>query len=426
LIRVAAEKDKMHILAGSAVEPGAILMYHPLIVKDHYSGLLAVVLDKELVDDEQVRRSIQLAVNLLENNLILQSELEVMHTENAFLSDLVQRAGSLDISATSEALIATLVRLVKGVLTFDRLTISLESTEGQDKLRIEWVEGSEESPQPGFTFDATGVVHGEVYGQAQAMNFGTLEESGYEGRFEAGDIKGTQLTSFAGVPLMEAGIPKGTIALESRAKDHFSSRDLEILHAIVQVYGTALCWTQRYQEVHAMATVDGLTQLLNHRSFMERFEEELERATRYGETMTFLMLDLDHFKQVNDSYGHLHGDYVLWQTAQLLRSCIRKPDIAGRYGGEEFGVIIINASKRDSLTTAERVRSSIAEYQFENDGIQNRISVSIGMSEYPADGQDTNTLVQRADEAMYAVKRQGGNAVISYTEEMDHAEEKEE
>ena len=107
-----------------------------------------------------------------------------------------------------------------------------------------------------------------------------------------------------------------------------------------------------------------------------------------------------------------------------MRACIRKADIAGRYGGEEFSVIIINASKRDSLTTAERIRSSIAEYQFENDGIQNRISVSIGMSEYPTDGDDINTLIRCADDAMYMVKHQGGNGVISYSQEQNEKERK--
>ena len=166
-----------------------------------------------------------------------------------------------------------------------------------------------------------------------------------------------------------------------------------------------------------MATIDGLTQLLNHRSLLERFGIELERASRYGHTMTFLMLDLDHFKVVNDTHGHLFGDYVLWQTSQLIRSCIRKADIAGRYGGEEFGVIIINSDKQSSRLTAERIRKSIAEYRFENEGAKIRISVSIGMSEYPMDGDDINTLIKCADDAMYIVKHQGGNAVISYSEE---------
>jgi len=340
-----------------------------------------------------------------------------VHAENTFLSDLVNRAGNLDISATSEVVVDTLVRLVKDALTFDRLTISTQCVDAQEGLQIDRVEGLEDDYAPGYSYAVSGVVHGEVFRQAQPINIGQLEASGYEGRFAAGDFQRTTLTSFLGVPIMEAAVPRGTVALESTARDHFSAADMGILKAIVQVCGTALCWNKRYREMHAMATIDGLTQLLNHRSFIERFGIEIERASRYNETLTFLMLDLDQFKRVNDTHGHLFGDHVLWQTAQLIRSCIRKPDIAGRYGGEEFGVIILNADKQTSLPTAERIRNSIAEFQFKSEGAETRISVSIGISEYPTDGLDINTLIRCADDAMYMVKRRGGNAVTSCSEE---------
>ncbi|UCD39136.1 MAG: sensor domain-containing diguanylate cyclase [Fidelibacterota bacterium] len=417
-----SDKDTVQIFSGLEQHSAASILLHPLIKDEQLAGLLTVVLKDEPDDHEQVQRAVSLAGSILQNNLILKSRLDVMDAQNAFLSDLVHHTSSLDIASTSDALFDTLVRLLGGVLSFDRLTISTQSGEVQEGLQIDWVAGLEDNYKPDFAYTPEGVVHGEVFRQAQSMVIGCLEESDYEGRFQPGDFKDSKLVSFLGVPLMAVGIPKGTLALESTTRDHFTTQDLGILDSIAQVYGAALWWTQRYQEVHALATVDGLTQLLNHRWFMSRFGEELERASRYGETMTFLMLDLDHFKNVNDTYGHLHGDYVLWQTAQLVRSCIRKADIAGRYGGEEFGVIIINASKYESLNTAERIKNSISDFAFDNDGIQSRITVSIGMSEYPADGKDVNTLIQRADEAMYAVKRRGGNAIISYSQEIESKE----
>jgi diguanylate cyclase (GGDEF)-like protein len=250
-----------------------------------------------------------------------------------------------------------------------------------------------------------------------------MQESDYQGRFVKGDFRKSKLRSFMGVPIIETGIAKGTVAVESLAQDQYNEKDLQLLKSIVQVYGTAICWLKRYQEAHAMATVDGLTQLLNHRFFMERFAEEVERAARYGGAITYLMIDLDHFKQVNDTYGHLHGDYVLWQISQLIRACIRKADIAGRYGGEEFGVIIINAGKQESFTTADRIRQTIADYKFKNNGVENRVSASIGMAEYPMDGHDVNTLILRADQAMYTVKRRGGNEVLSYSADLNQQHE---
>ena len=412
-------EETARFLTRSRIDPDTIVVARPLFTGEERAGLLVVKLQQKPDDEAQVQHFINQAARMIENNLILNSEMGAMLAENTFLSDLVSRTGNLDISSTLEALIDTLVRLVKDALTFDRLTISTLSTETQERLQIDRVEGLEDDYSAGYTYATADVVHGEVFRQALPMNIGRLKTSGYKGRFAAGDLKKTRLTSFLGVPLMEAGVPRGIVALESVAKDHFSPTDMEILKAIIQVYGTALCWSQRYQEVRAMATIDGLTQLLNHRSFMERFGVELERASRYGSTMTFLMLDLDHFKVVNDTHGHLFGDYVLWQTAQLIRLSIRKPDIAGRYGGEEFGVIILNSAKQSSRSTAERIRKSIAEYRFENEGATIRITVSIGMSEYPTDGDDINTLIKYADDAMYVVKRRGGNAVISYSEEPD-------
>ncbi|UCH62999.1 MAG: diguanylate cyclase [Fidelibacterota bacterium] len=415
-----SDEEAARFLAGSRKGPDTLVIARSLSADEEHAGLLVVKLPQEPDDKAQVQHYIDQAARMVENNLLLNSKMGAIYAENTFLSDLVSKAGNLDISSTSEVLIDTLVRLVKEAMTFDRFTISTLSKETKERLQIDRVEGLKDDYLEGYTYTTAGVAHGEVFMQARPINIGRLKTSGYKGRFVAGDLKKTPLTSFLGVPLMEAGVPRGILALESVAKDHFSPTDMGILKAISQVYGTALCWSQRYQEVRAIATIDGLTQLLNHRSFMERFGIELERASRYSDTMTFLMLDLDSFKRVNDTHGHLFGDYVLWQTSQLIRSCIRKADIAGRYGGEEFGVVIINADKQSCLSTAERIRKSIAEYQFENQSVKTRISVSIGMSEYPIDGDDINTLIKCADDAMYVVKHRGGNAVISYSEEPEN------
>ena len=226
-----------------------------------------------------------------------------------------------------------------------------------------------------------------------------------------------------GVPIIEAGLPQGTVALESAGRQHYGPDDLGRLTAIAGVFGTAYWWARRYHQEHANAMMDGLTQMLNHRSFMQRLEEELERNTRYGATMTLLMLDLDNFKQTNDKFGHQHGDFVLSRTAQLIRSSIRMTDVPGRLGGEEFGVIIINASKRITRSTAQRIRSSIADHQFINDGLESRMAISIGMAEYPTDGHNIKELLRKSDEAMYSVKASGGNGVISYSRQLEKQKE---
>ncbi len=421
---VLSGKETDHFLTRFKKVQDAVVAVRPLLVGKDSAGLLVIVAQEKIYNEVRVQRNIELAARILQNSLVLKSELDATYAENSFLSDLVNQAGNLDISSKTEVLTDTLVRLVKGVLTYDRLTISTQAADSQNELEIDTVDGLKDSYRPGFTYNISGVAHGEVFKQAQPINIHRLDASKYKGRFKPGDFKDTKLNSFLGVPIMEAASARGTVALESKSKNHFRTTDMGILKAIIQVYGTALCWSKRYREIHDMATIDGLTQLLNHRSFMERFGIEVERAMRYNETIAFFMLDLDHFKLVNDTYGHLFGDYVLWQTAQLIRSCIRKPDIAGRYGGEEFGVIILNADKETSRPTAERIRKSIADFRFMNKDTEVRVTASIGVSEYPTDGLDINTLVRCADDAMYMVKHRGGNAVIAYSEEPDDEEKK--
>ncbi|MCH7851352.1 MAG: sensor domain-containing diguanylate cyclase [Candidatus Marinimicrobia bacterium] len=341
---------------------------------------------------------------------------------NMALDDLLARATKIDITEDPDQLLAALVTAAGDLLDFDRLTISLPSNRVPDGLRITLVAGRQDEFAQGREYSANGMWHGEVYLRAQGLIIGNAE-TGYQGRFEAGDLGHGWVKSFMGVPIIEAGEPQGTVSLESAGRQHYGPDDLKRLTAIAGVFGTAYWWARRYQQEHANAMMDGLTQMLNHRSFMQRLEEELERNTRYGDSMTLLMLDLDNFKQTNDKYGHLHGDFVLSRTAQLIRSSIRMTDVPGRLGGEEFGVIIINASKRITRSTAQRIRSSIAEHKFINDGLESRMAISIGMAEYPTDGHNIKELLRKSDEAMYSVKASGGNGVISYSRQLEKQKE---
>ncbi|MEE9466031.1 MAG: sensor domain-containing diguanylate cyclase, partial [Candidatus Neomarinimicrobiota bacterium] len=300
---------------------------------------------------------------------------------------LIGGASKIDITKNPDDLLTMIATMAGETLSFDRLTISLPSEQFPDGLQIALVTGRDDEFGKGREFAAADVWHGEVHRQAQGVITGN-GEAGFLGRFRAGDQKGSWVRSFLGVPIMEAGLARGTLALESAQPNHYGPEELRLLTVISQVYGTAYWWARRYQHEHANAMVDGLTELLNHRSFMYRLEEELERATRYGDPMTLFMIDLDDFKQTNDTYGHLHGDFVLSEVARLIRSGTRITDVAGRIGGEEFGVIAINASKRKSRSTAQRIKSSVAKNHFTEDGVKSRMTASIGMAEYPTDAHN--------------------------------------
>ncbi|MAA65391.1 MAG: sensor domain-containing diguanylate cyclase [Alteromonadaceae bacterium] len=166
------------------------------------------------------------------------------------------------------------------------------------------------------------------------------------------------------------------------------------------------------QELSRMATHDALTGLLNRRELEARLESEVRRARRYRRPVALLWIDVDHFKSVNDRFGHAKGDDVLRRISDLLQSSVRAVDIAARYGGEEFVVVLPERDLEEASETAERLRSLVAEQDIEvAEGESINLSVSIGVAVYPLHGDNWQTLCSVADKAMYAAKSAGRNQV---------------
>jgi diguanylate cyclase (GGDEF)-like protein/PAS domain S-box-containing protein len=162
-----------------------------------------------------------------------------------------------------------------------------------------------------------------------------------------------------------------------------------------------------------LATTDGLTGLFNRRRFMELAEAELGRARRYRRPMTMLMMDIDHFKRVNDTHGHDVGDEVLRELARVSRAALREPDILGRLGGEEFGVLLPETADGPALEVAERLRRAIENTPIATAAGELRITVSIGAAASDTDGESVAGLLKRADVALYEAKQAGRNRVVT-------------
>ena len=172
------------------------------------------------------------------------------------------------------------------------------------------------------------------------------------------------------------------------------------------------------QKLQKLAVTDGLTKLYNSRSFYSQLETEVDRFNRYRHPLALLLLDLDHFKDYNDNYGHLEGDKVLVRFSQIIKSCLRTNDSAYRYGGEEFTVILPETSGGEAKTVAQRIRSALEAERFAPGNAEDvRITISIGVTEYQTK-EELSTFIQRADKAMYLSKQNGRNKVS-----MLHAED---
>lgn len=175
------------------------------------------------------------------------------------------------------------------------------------------------------------------------------------------------------------------------------------------------------QQIHRLLAHDELTGLLTSKSFFSELRREAARAQAESRPFCVLMMDLDHFKEVNDTYGHLVGSKTLEDTGRVIKEALRAGDVASRFGGEEFAAFLLDANYAQGLVAAERVRVALAQHEFPatrmdspNDHATHRITISIGVAAYPDDATDPIQLVELADSALYRAKRSGRNRICAY------------
>jgi len=221
------------------------------------------------------------------------------------------------------------------------------------------------------------------------------------------------------VPLLAKDKLLGTLNVSRSEPDSFSDKDFELFVNLANQAAIAIDNARLYR----YAVTDEMTRLYNHRYFQQRLDEELQRADRYENFISLIILDVDHFKSFNDTYGHPEGDRVLKTVARLIEKNVREVDIPARYGGEEFVVICPEKNGEGSLTPAERIRSAIESYDFRIDGKKIQITVSLGVACYPDQARSKAELIQKADFALYYSKHHGRNQASLYNPIMNRQPE---
>lgn len=193
----------------------------------------------------------------------------------------------------------------------------------------------------------------------------------------------------------------------------FTQEDTLKIESLLPSYAVALENIRIRETMRLLASTDGLTGLCNRRRMEEVLRDELRRSARYHHPLSILMFDVDSFKSFNDSYGHPQGDKLLKKVSETLESCVRNVDFVGRYGGEEFIVVLPETAKEDACMLAERIRHAIeVNAILEIEGVAVSRTASVGVASYPEDGLSVQDIVQRADEALYTAKRTGKNRVF--------------
>ena len=217
------------------------------------------------------------------------------------------------------------------------------------------------------------------------------------------------------VPLIAKGEVIGVINITNKKHDKlFNQKDLEFITSLANQAAIAIDNAKLYE----LATKDGMTKLYIYRHFYTLLENEIRRCSRYKRNMSLIMMDIDNFKRINDTYGHLTGDTILKNLAIVLQESIRKIDIPARYGGEEFVVILPETNKEEACIIAERIRKNISQIVVKVNETQNLSpTVSIGVAQYSTDGKEAKELINAADTALYHSKHNGKNMVSTYEKE---------
>lgn len=218
--------------------------------------------------------------------------------------------------------------------------------------------------------------------------------------------------SWLGVPLIVRGHVIGLLTVDSNQVNYFKAHHVETVTTFADQVAIALENARLFEEVQNLALTDALTGLYNRRGLFEIGHIEFARTRRLERPFSLIMLDIDHFKPVNDRFGHPVGDQVLQFLASELRSTVRDTDIVGRYGGEEFAILLSGSNGKAAMDLAERLRAAIEKTPFHVGEHQIRVTTSLGVAEYNDNSPNLETLVARADQALYVAKHQGRNRVV--------------
>lgn len=237
-----------------------------------------------------------------------------------------------------------------------------------------------------------------------------IEDVHSDARFKKHDGQLHTMVSMICVPLEMHGRLIGVMSLTTSEDQHvFNEDELELVVLIAAHISLAL----ESHRLYELSVLDGLTNIYNRRYLDQRMSQELADSRRHSKPLTVALLDLDHFKSLNDTYGHQAGDQVLCDLTDIISGELREHDVLARYGGEEFALILAGTSSEDGLQLAERLRATIADRDFVYKDQVLPVTISLGQATFPQDGDDRMTLLRAADKALYKAKEAGRNRVLA-------------
>ncbi len=222
-----------------------------------------------------------------------------------------------------------------------------------------------------------------------------------------------EMRSFLGIALMEGEDPLGLMLILSMKENAFNEKQRRLFETIISQVSVTLQNARMYDRMKELAVLDELTGVYNRRFLYLAGNREIDRASRYQKTLSMILIDIDHFKRVNDHFGHIAGDRVLQRLTHIIQEELRSSDILTRYGGEEFIILLPSTSGKAAINVAKRIREAVENMRVQYNEDEITITVSLGVTEYTAQRNSLQAIISDADQALYKAKQNGRNQVAS-------------
>lgn len=362
---------------------------------------------------EQEKATMTLAARKLALDVNMGRQFQAMAHERSAIQRVCLAMRELNGALGLEQVLQATIKAVRTLVSADFISISLACGNGHC---VALAEGEGAEQLMGREFSREEGLVGQVLKinrplPAKAQCHGPTQVFGHDHLL-------TGYNSLLVLPLQkEKGEVTGALTVAMKEAEVFTRARQEILELIAAQVAVKIDLGQAHEEINRLATIDGLTGLINHRTFQHGFEVMLVREERRAGVLSLLLCDIDHFKKINDSHGHPFGDKVLKEVAAILRRAARSVDLAARYGGEEFALVLEGSGEQGGLQMAERIRQEIEKMVLHSENGPVRITLSLGLAVYPGHGADKARLISRADQALYRAKKQGRNRVVLWQEE---------
>jgi diguanylate cyclase (GGDEF)-like protein len=428
--RVGAEKSSF-ISGDLSMYPGELLYYgagEPInsvisvpILSDAKELLGALVIDSmEKNSFSEQHRDTLRRFSVLAAALITNMRMRLYQEKAAKSFQIFYEASQQFITALSTAQVFDVLFSMIGLLTPASRMLIVTFNQQTKRGVINRIVGPTQELQEGMEFAINAGLYSYAFTKRTTVNIGNFPS--YRGkyyRFLPNEAINPAIQSLIIIPILddEQRI-LGLLSIESETPNQFAGETEKYLSTLLGNASVAITRAQLYRKMETLATTDGLTQLNNHRTFQEQLAKELERSRRNKRPLGLLLMDIDHFKSFNDTYGHPVGDLVLKEISACIKRSVRINDIAARYGGEEFAVITPETKCDEAMVIAERIRRTVEQHTICSLNNQLRVTISVGCSVLPVHATAQQSLIDAADKALYFSKEHGRNRTTLFSPEM--------